>query len=238
MATYATLVRVTPLVRQSAARIATRIPGLRAVVSSVALAALVLPVLSPILVEPAVAVPTAAPVAASAAAVAFAQTQQVFVVGDSLAVGAGGPLSDGLKGYVAGVEIDARIGRPASAGLGLLRGSRAQRSSVWVVQLGTNDGPSPAAMRIHVQQVMRLAGPARRVLWVNIVRPGGYGKVNTALKKLEQEYLNYEVLDWAQFVSQHRSYLASDGVHLTGAGYQAMGSLIASATVNLAMTPP
>lgn len=215
----------------SEARVAVRIRGLALVALTTTL------VLSPTSVGTGSAAPTATTAAASAAAVAFARTQRVFVVGDSLAVGAAGPLSDGLKGHVAGIEIDAQVGRPASAGSGLLRGSSAQRSSVWVVELGTNDGPNPGAMRAHVQQVMRLAGPTRRVLWVNIVRPGGYGKVNAALKKLEHKYANFRVLDWAQYVSQHRRYLAGDGVHLTSSGYRAMGSQIANATVNLAMTP-
>lgn len=235
MATYSALVHLTPKVQHSEARVAVRIAGASALVALVALMSSL--GWSPVAVESAAAAPTATPAVASAAAVAFARTQQVFVVGDSLAVGAAGPLNEGLKGYVAGVEIDAQVGRHTSAGSGLLRASRAQRSSVWVVQLGTNDGPNPGVMRDHVQQVMRLAGPTRRVLWVNIVRPGGYGKVNAALKKLEHKYLNYEVLDWAQFVSRHRSYLSRDGVHLTSSGYQAMGSLIANATVNLAMTP-
>jgi len=169
------------------------------------------------------------------AAIAFARTQQVFVVGDSLTVGAAGPLRADLRNRVAGVRIDAQVSRPASVGIALLRTRAAQSSSVWVVALGTNDGPNPSVMRSYIAKVMRMAGPQRRVLWVNIVRPGGYGRVNVALKALENVYPNYRVVDWAQFVAAHRGFISGDGVHPSARGYQARGALIAEATVGLAM---
>jgi lysophospholipase L1-like esterase len=170
-------------------------------------------------------------------AVAFARAQQVYVVGDSLTVGAAGQLRADLRNRVAAVRIDAQVSRPASAGIFLLRSAAARSSSVWVVALGTNDGPYPSVMRSYVAKVMRMAGPHRRVLWVNIVRPGGYGRVNVALKALEGSYPNYRVVDWARVVAAHRSYLSGDGVHPNARGYQARGALIANATVGLAMVP-
>ncbi len=159
--------------------------------------------------------------------------QSVFVVGDSLTVGSQQSLKFHLHSSARRIGIDARVGRFTNEGISKLRTASARRYSIWVVALGTNDGPSASAMKSYVRRVMRLAGKDRKVVWVNVVRPGGYDKVNTALARSTKRYPNLSVVDWARFIAHHRYYLAGDRVHLNSQGYSIRGQMIAQAVHRL-----
>ncbi len=155
--------------------------------------------------------------------------QSVFVVGDSLTVGSQSSIKSSLRTISSSVGIDAKVGRYTAEGIAKLRTPPARRSVIWVVALGTNDGPSASTMRRNIKTVMRLAGDNRSVMWVNIVRPGGYSKVNRALRKATHRYPRLSVLDWAGYITQHKNYLLPDQVHLSATGYRIRGAMIASA---------
>lgn len=142
----------------------------------------------------------------------------VFIVGDSLTVGSRGLLTSQLSGRVRTLRIDAKVGRHTSEGIAHLRTSAARRSNVWVVGLGTNDVPSARQTRANVTKVLRLAGPNRKVLWVNVVRPGPYHRVNRALRLLDARHSTLTVVDWAGIVGSRRGLLVGDRVHLTTLG--------------------
>ncbi len=156
----------------------------------------------------------------------------VFIEGDSLTVGAAGGLRQRLRPHVKKVKIDAQVGRFTSTGLSrVARASRAQHARVWVLALGTNDGPYPHQLRQHVLRSLRMAGPSRDVVWVTIKRPGGYRRVNTTLRAMDARYDNLHVVDWAKTVSRYPGLIGGDRVHGTTRGYQVRAKMIADATL-------
>ncbi len=163
----------------------------------------------------------------SQASIARVKSTPVFIVGDSLTVGARPYLKAQLKSRVRKVTVDARVGRFSSQGIAKLRSRQARQARVWVVALGTNDGPSSSATRSNVRKVMRKAGPRRQVIWVNVVRPGGYSRVNREFRRADAKYDNLTVIDWAKYIRQHRNYLGGDRVHLNNSGYRMRGKIIA-----------
>lgn len=190
------------------------------------------------IVSPVPVAATAAPAAGvSPAALQRAQSTGVYVEGDSLTVGAADPLRRRLRHQVRDVGIDAEIGRFTATGMSRLAGdARAHRSRLWVVALGTNDSPDPARIRGFVRQSLRLAGPSRQVVWLTLVRPGGYGAVNTMLRRLDRRHDRLHVVDWARTVERTPGLIGADGVHATSHGYAVRGAMIAGTVVSLART--
>lgn len=158
----------------------------------------------------------------------------VFVVGDSLTVGSKNSIRSNLKRQTRSVGVNAQVGRYTPAGISLLRSSQAKRAQVWVVALGTNDGPNAGTTKKNVRKVMRMAGKKRQVIWLTIVRPGQYNRVNTALKQMDRQYRNLTVADWAQVVKKNKRLLSGDRVHLTAYGYKVRGKYVAQTVVNIA----
>lgn len=158
----------------------------------------------------------------------------VFIEGDSLTVGAAGGLRQRLRPHVRNVQIDAQVGRFTSTGLSrVARASRAQHARVWVLALGTNDGPSPHRIKQHVLRSLRMAGPTRQVVWLTIKRPGGYKPVNKMLRAMDARYANLHVVDWAKTVTRYPGLISGDRVHGTSRGYQVRAKMIADATLAL-----
>ncbi len=157
---------------------------------------------------------------------ASAPTGMLFVEGDSLTVGSSSAIKSHLRSDFRHIRVDAQVGRNTSTGINRLGAAR--RASVWVVALGTNDAPSPRAMRSHVNTVLRRAGN-RPVLWVSVWRSPAYHKVNRMLSRLDARSGQLAVLRWDLFIKEHPRLLARDGVHLTPAGYQVRGRMIADA---------
>lgn len=164
-----------------------------------------------------------APAAWSAAP---APAGSVFVEGDSLTVGSSSAIRLNLRSVFRRVTVDAQVGRNTPSGIGRLHAGRNAR--VWVVALGTNDAPSPYTMRRHVRTVLKRAGQ-RPVLWVSVWRSPAYRKVNRMLSAMDARDVQLSVLRWDRFIRQHPRLLAADGIHLTPAGYQVRGRMIADA---------
>lgn len=176
--------------------------------------------------------------AATKAEKARAQNTNVYVQGDSLTVGAGPYLRQKLGNDVHNVDVDAQVGRFTATGMSRLAGSAsAKRAKVWVVALGTNDGPDPSALKRHVVRSLQLAGQNREVIWLTVQRPGGYGRVNAMLRQLDQQADRLHVVDWARHVHVHRGLIGSDGVHATAYGYQVRADMIAQTARELARQP-
>ncbi|MEI2715915.1 MAG: hypothetical protein V9E98_02785 [Candidatus Nanopelagicales bacterium] len=163
------------------------------------------------------------------------QQTNVYVQGDSLTVGAAPVIKHRLGPDVAEVAVDAQVGRFTETGVKrLARDGHAQRSRVWVVALGTNDGPDPQRLRHFVTRTLSMAGPQREVIWLTVHRPGGYGRVNTMLRKYDAADDRLHLVDWARTVQQRPGLIAGDGVHGTAAGYQVRGALISDLARTLA----
>ena len=150
---------------------------------------------------------------------------RVFVEGDSLTVGARPYINRMLRPRVGFLAIDAAVGRPTRTGISKLNSQAAKIANVWVIGLGTNDGPDPVQTRANVYRVMQMAAGKKRIVWVNVVRPGGYGQVNVMLRNLGQYFPNLTILNWAWTAYSNRSIMAGDGVHLTASGYQLRAAL-------------
>lgn len=161
---------------------------------------------------------TAAASPAAASDIPAPKKPNVFVVGDSLTVGVAPNLRRALAPHTSVVKVDARVSRATPEGISRLHSEAAQRANIWVVALGTNDSPSASRTRANVNRILRLAGPERAVVWVNVVRPGGYHRVNNELRRLDARRSSLTVLDWASIVQRKRGLLAGDGVHLTNKG--------------------
>jgi len=172
--------------------------------------------------------PSVAAAAVPSVAGAKRPSGSVFVVGDSLTVGSKASLKRNLHKQFKKVTVDARVGRFTPEGISKLNSPAARKARVWVVALGTNDGPSAARTKANVNKVMKKAGKKRTVVWVNVVRPGGYGTVNKALSQQARKYDNLFVLNWASHIASNRSQLTGDRVHLTAKGYSVRGRMIAN----------
>lgn len=148
------------------------------------------------------------------------------MVGDSLTVGCASELRANLNRKIKSATVDGAISRHTSQGISLLRTSAARQADIWVVALGTNDAPSTGQTRSNVLKVLRMAGN-RQVVWMTLVRPGGYDRVNRELHRLDRRYNRLTVVDWAKTVSRKRWVLAGDSVHLTPSGYRLRAEQIA-----------
>ncbi len=180
------------------------------------------------LIAAAVAMAASAVVGLTAAVPASADS--LFVEGDSLTVGSSAAIKRHLRADFRQITVDAQVGRNTPTGISRLSAGR--NASVWVVALGTNDAPSPSAMRQHVRTVLKRAGH-RPVLWVSVWRSPAYAKVNTMLSRLDASSSQLSVLRWDQYIRTNPALLASDRIHLTAAGYEIRGRMIAQAVRSL-----
>lgn len=163
---------------------------------------------------------------------------RVFVEGDSLTVGSAASIRRSLLPHVRSVAVAASVGRFTGPGLAdLASDRRARRARVWVVALGTNDGPDARRIRGYVNRSLRMAGPHRKVVWLTVRRPGGYARVNRMLRHLDRHSDRLHLIDWARITARNPRLLAGDGVHATARGYRIRGALIARTALYLARQP-
>jgi hypothetical protein len=105
--------------------------------------------------------------------------------------------------------------------------------------LFTNDDPRHVdALEAAVRASLDRLGGRDCALWATIVRPklGGvsYDAANRRLKQLAAEDDRVRVVNWAAAVKRHRSWLTSDHVHPTPAGYAERAKLYARAATTCA----
>ncbi len=145
----------------------------------------------------------------------------ITVIGDSVLLGA----SDHLFRRIAGIEIDAAVGRQAKAGLIRLSDLRARRAlaDTVVIHLGTNGflGERP------VREILHQLRDRKTVILVNVKAPRRWERPNNAIiSQLSSEFPNVKVLDWNAIGRRHSDYFVSDRVHLSGKGILVISSEI------------
>jgi peptidoglycan/LPS O-acetylase OafA/YrhL len=99
----------------------------------------------------------------------------------------------------------------------------------WVIALGTNDTAdvatgSATGLTARIQQMMA-AAHGQPVMWVDVISllvSGPYAEANmqqwnAALRQACPRYRNMRIFDWASLAQP--SWLISDGIHYTSAGY-------------------
>ena len=168
---------------------------------------------------------------ATAAGSGAALTRSAFVDGDSLAEGTAPYLPALLPHW--SLRQSYAVGRRITEGIALLRAEKPLEQVV-VVSLGTNDDPRRISdFRTGMREILSIAGPARCVVWTNIVRPPAVGTsydgLNRVLSAGAATHRNLVVVDWQALVRRHPAWLRTDGVHATAAGYKARAAAIAAA---------
>jgi hypothetical protein len=160
----------------------------------------------------------------------------VYVVGDSVMLGAETAVVAALAPVP--VTVDAQQSRSLLGAVSLLQQHRPEMGDVVVVALGTNDGTDPAEFARRVDLVMGALQGLPHVLWVNqrVFAPGR-AQLDAELTAASGRYPNLRVLDWNAVVDANPATVGPDGIHLTDAGKAAMANLVAGA-VRDALAPP
>jgi lysophospholipase L1-like esterase len=155
---------------------------------------------------------------------ASASELNAVAVGDSVMLGAKSELQRIGVG-----KVDAKVSRQASSGPALVKKLAANPDIKFVVvHLGTNGSYSVETCR----ETVRAAGLGRTVFLINLKVPRKWENLNNSLmKKCAQGFSasRVQVLDWNSISQSKKSYLYSDGMHLTPAGAQRFARMVASA---------
>lgn len=159
----------------------------------------------------------------------------LLFVGDSLTVGADafGSLASRITatGVWPLVNMDARVGRTASAGATTVKNRLTKRTTAVVIALGTNDmlsKPEPWYPGWVIDKVMNQT-KGRPVLWFTVRFSDSSrrdwrtraARFNRALMSARDRWPGLQVADWSSdFVPNKVSRFIADGVHLTVTGYR------------------
>ena len=146
-----------------------------------------------------------------------------ITLGDSVQLGAKWVL---LK---KGVDIvDAKVSRQASTGPGLLRKRGKKLPTNVVIHLGTNGSYSLE----DCKDMVKIAGPNRRVFMLTISVPRSWEKVNNeTIRRCARAFPvgRVTIIDWKAATKAHPSWLYSDHTHLPPAGAKGYARLIEQA---------
>jgi peptidoglycan/LPS O-acetylase OafA/YrhL len=159
------------------------------------------------------AIPTAPPTTAKG--------WKVSAVGDSVMLGAATKLEYTLTGPMGGgVLVNAAVSRHAGTCLQVLQLFAAQRvlAPLVIVHCGNNG----ALGDDFVDQVMRIAGPRRHVMFVSLKVPRSWeASDNAQLAEGVSHYKNARILDWhnlGDLLNPQNAYFYRDGYHLRPPG--------------------
>jgi lysophospholipase L1-like esterase len=153
-----------------------------------------------------------------------------LAIGDSMLLGAAEELA------AIGYDVDARICRPTSEGLDVLR-KRARKGKLprfVVVALGANS----TFTRDDVRAALKIIGPDRVL---GLVTPREVPTMNTgdaAMMRAAARRWRKRIalIDWVKHSKRHRGLTYADGIHLTPKGQQAFAQLM-KRRLKLALPP-
>ncbi len=166
------------------------------------------------------------------AGVAGAQQRRVVVVGDSIILGAQGPMTSAFTNQGWAVTYDAAVSRSTAAGLDAIESHRAELTDSLVVSLGANDAGSPATFRQRVQAILDATATVPHVYWVTIREVRDYyGPANQIVREVAAGRPNVTVVDWHAATAGAADLTSSDGLHLNGAGAARMAQVVSDAVV-------
>jgi lysophospholipase L1-like esterase len=163
---------------------------------------------------------------------AGAQQRRVVVVGDSVILGAEGPITSSFGGRGWAVTFDASVNRSTAAGLEAIESHRAELTDSLVVNLGANDAGSPGTFRQRVQAIMDATAGVPHVYWVTIREVRDYyGPANQIVRDVAAGRPNVTVVDWHAATAGATDLTSGDGLHLNGAGAARMAQVVTDAVV-------
>jgi lysophospholipase L1-like esterase len=167
---------------------------------------------------------------AAPAQAAHAQSSDVLVVGDSLAVGTEPYLPQLLGDRI--LISDAKSGITTPQGMRLLRMSlRTVTPTTVVFSLGSNDGGDAARFADRLRRMMALLPRDTCAVWSTIIRPrrkGDYHGLNRVLHTFKRKDPRLVVVDWEHAVTGGAVFLP-DGLHADPDGYRYRSEMIADA---------
>lgn len=146
-----------------------------------------------------------------------------IAIGDSVMLGAKYELQ--RRGFNV---VDAAVSRQAATGPGLLRKRGAKLPRNVVVHLGSNGSYTKAMCR----ELVRTAGPQRRVFLVTIKVPRSYERTNNKmLRNCASGYSpdQVRVVDWNWAATKNLQWLYADGIHLRPEGARAYARIMRNA---------
>ena len=158
--------------------------------------------------------------------------QRVVLVGDSILDGAEHELAIAFEAAGVNAVIDAKGGRPTSAGEALVATYLETPADALVVVLGANDARNTAAFSASAFEVLRRAHPAPRVYWVTIPEVESYyADANRVIENLSANRSGMKALPWHEAVRKDPALTAVDGLHLTNSGANHLAFLVAGNVV-------
>jgi lysophospholipase L1-like esterase len=167
------------------------------------------------------------------AAPSGAQQRSVVVVGDSIILGAQGPMVAAFSNAGWGINFDAAVSRSTSAGAAAIDSHWMELTDSLVINLGANDAGNTASYRQKVEQILTSTSGVPHVYWLTIREVRDYyPAANQAVREVAAGHPNVTVLDWNAATAGSTGLTSSDGLHLTGSGAAAMTDLVIGAVVN------
>lgn len=171
--------------------------------------------------------PTPAPPGPDAAAI----DNRVFIVGDSIILGARPAIAarlgsvgwvvyhtsiESLHTWQAAPIVDANL---AHGGVG----------EVAFVELGANDGSDPAQLAAEIDLLMYHLRGVRRVYWINMRYFRDWvPAANAEIMAAASRWVNLRVVDWDARSTNDPALVYGDGIHLNPSGQAAMADLLAT----------
>ena len=151
-------------------------------------------------------------------------TNSIYVLGDSVTLGAEDQLSAALSSWK--MTYDAKESRRIDQGVDLVGSRAAPIARVLVVHLCTNWGGGD--FHAAAVKLMAAAKNVERVVWVTCVPwLPAVGAADAVIKALPNEYPNVVVADWSA-IAGTPGYTYDDQLHLKTPGAEALAALIAA----------
>ncbi len=148
----------------------------------------------------------------------------VTAIGDSVMLGAAPWLARSLPN----IDLDSEVGRQASTAIALLRErqERGQLGQIVLVHIG-NNGTLAAS---QFDQIMRILGSERQVIFLNTQVPRAYQEDNNAvLSAGAARYANVTLIDWRAITEDHPELFGRDRTHLNVMGAEFYTALVIDA---------
>lgn len=151
--------------------------------------------------------------------------EDILAIGDSVLKGASAHLSRAIPG----IDIDAAVGRQASAGLKVLQEEHAtsKKTPTVLVHLGTNGYINEGQFRA----LLTALADRKSVIVVNVHADRRWTEPNNEIiGRMAHAFRNVRLIDWNAVSSGHADYFGKDGIHLTRKGILALTAEIKVAT--------
>jgi hypothetical protein len=130
-----------------------------------------------------------------------------------------------------GVRPPTLVDVVASAGAGL--------GETVVVAVGYNDFEDQYAAELQTALAALRAAGVKRILWVTLrAARNPYLTMNDAIRDAAERNPDVTLVDWNLYSRSHPDWFQDDGIHLTGAGAEAMAQLFHDTLVDLGIPIP